>query len=133
MSYTVYTPALSKMLTATLGNLTSVTLKCAAVTESYVFSAAHTSYSDISSHVLGTATLTGVAVTDGTLDASDFTFTGISSGTAKAIILYVDSGTASTSWLIGYDSSATNLPFTFSGASVLVTVNTSGLLTLASV
>ena len=132
MSYTVYTPALSKMLTATLGNLTTSTLKSAAVTESYTFSADHANYSNISSYVLGTATLAGATVVNGVLDVDDFTFTGISAGTAKALIIYVDSGTANTSWLIGYDSSATNLPLTFTGASVLVTVNASGLLSLAS-
>lgn len=133
MSYNVYTTALNKMLTAELGNLTSVTVKCSPVTASYVYNATHGYVSDLGASTLGSATLTNLVASNGVLTCDNFTFTGIASGTTTALVYYIDTGNPASSPLLAYDSSATNLPFTFTGADVLVTAPLTGLISLTSV
>ena len=121
MATNVYPSFLTNVLLGLFGNMTTGTLKCAAVSSAYTYDSTDTSLDDISANVLGSVTLTSVTAALGELDVGNFTFTGISSGTAASLIYYLDSGTASTSYLIAYDSSATNLPYAFSGVDVLVT------------
>lgn len=121
MATNVYPSFLKNVLLGRFGDMTAATLKCAAVSSTYVYDSTDTCLTDISSSILGSVTLTSVSVATGELDIGNFTFSGISSGTAGSLIYYLDSGTASTSYLITYDSSATNLPYTFSGVNVLVT------------
>jgi hypothetical protein len=120
MALNFYSSFETNLLLGRFGNMTTATLKCAAVSSSYTYSEAHTSFSDISAFVLGSVTLSDVVVSSGQLSSSDFTFSGISSGTAASLVYYLDSGTPSTSYLILYDSSATNLPYTFTGTDVIV-------------
>lgn len=131
MATSLYTSFLTRLLNGTMGNLTTATLKLAAVTSSYIPDVSnHTTLESISSYVLGTTTLSSVTVTNGVLTCANPIFSGITSGTATYVVLYLDSGTASTSYLIGYDGSATNLPLTFTGSSVSCTINASGLVKL---
>jgi hypothetical protein len=121
MALNFYPSFENNILLGKFGDMTAATLMCAAVSGSYIYSSSHTSLSDITDYVLGAVALTGASVASGQLSTDDFTFSGISSGTVTSLIYYLDSGTASTSFLILYDSSATNLPYTFTGTDVLVT------------
>ncbi|MFA5379765.1 MAG: hypothetical protein WC455_28660 [Dehalococcoidia bacterium] len=121
MSAISYLTTANKLLLSSLGDLSAATIKCAIVTSSYVYDEDHETLEDISDYVLGEATLTSLAVSGGELTCANFAFTGISSGTGAALVYYTSSGTPSTSYLLGYDSSATNLPYTFTGSDVPVT------------
>ena len=134
MAHFVYTSALSKLLTATLGNLTSVTVKCAAVTSAYTpAQTTDDTLTDLGSSVIEAVTLRNVTVTDGILICDNFEFTGTNSGTCVAFVYYISTGVPSTSYLLSYDGDVTNLPVTFSGSVVAVSVPSSGLISLAAV
>ena len=100
-------------------------------TGTYTYNATHNAYDDLSgvvgteSGALGTKTFT-----DGTFDSADITFTSVSGATAEAIVLFVDSGTPSTDYLIAYIDSGTGLPVTPNGGDINVTVNASGWFSL---
>lgn len=59
-------------------------------------------------------------VTAGVADAADIVFTAVSGATVEAIVLYKDTGTASTSRLIAYIDTATGLPLTPNGGDVTI-------------
>lgn len=56
--------------------------------------------------------LTSKTSTFGVADADDATFTGVTGANCEAVVLYKDTGTASTSPLIAFMSDMTNLPIT---------------------
>lgn len=86
------------------------------------FNAAHEFYSDLSSAVVGTpVTLASKTFTSGVFDAADSTFTAVTGNVCEALILYKDTGTASTSPLIGFIDTGTNLPVTPVGSDIDVT------------
>lgn len=64
--------------------------------------------------------LTGKTTAAGVADADDVTFTAVTGATVEAVVLYQDTGTASTSRLIGYIDTATGLPVTPSGGDISV-------------
>lgn len=104
-------------------DMSSDTIKVAAIdTGTYTYNTAHDAYDDLSG-VQGTpVTLTGKSLTDGVFDADDATFTSITGNTVEAVVIYKDSGTPSTSYLIAYlDSATAGLPFTPNGANVTLT------------
>lgn len=65
--------------------------------------------------------LTGKTVTDGIADAEDTTFSAVTGDVCEAIVLYKDTGVASTSKLIAIIDSATGLPVTPNGGNIIVT------------
>lgn len=95
-------------------NMTSATIKVALVTSGYTYNAAHQFYSDLTpaSNVVGTPQTLGTkTVTNGVFDAADAAFTGLSNtATIQALVLYDDTGTASTSPLIAYIDTGSGLP-----------------------
>lgn len=89
----------------------------------YTFSQSHANFSDVpSGSRIGTAVaLSGKTTTDGIADASDTTFTSVTSGsTAEAVVIYKDTGTESTSTLIAYLDTATGLPVTTNGGDIII-------------
>ena len=114
-------------------DLVDDTIKIALVdTGVYTYSTTHEFYSSASSAVIGTSqTLTSKTVTDGTFDAADVTFTSVTGSSVEALIVYKDTGTASTSPLICYvDVAASGLPVTPNGGNITVTFNASGIFSL---
>lgn len=92
-------------------------------TSSYTMSAANDNYfSDIpSAAVIATTTLSNKTASAGVADADDPTFPTVASGsTGGALVIYQDTGTASTSQLIAYIDSATGLPIQTSGGNIIV-------------
>jgi hypothetical protein len=135
MSNAIFPAFKSFLLSTHLGagaTIAAGTVKAALVSSSYTYSAAHDFYDDISATVLGTPqTLASKTYTTGTFDAADITFSAVTGGsTAKAVILYLDSGVAGTSRLITYLDTLTNLPIATNGGDLIITWDATGIFTL---
>lgn len=63
---------------------------------------------------------TGKTTTAGVADAADITFTAVTGASVEALVIYKDTGVASTSQLIAYIDTATGLPVTPSGGDITV-------------
>jgi hypothetical protein len=114
-------------------DLADDTIKIALVdTGTYTYSTAHEFYSSVSSAVVGTPqTLASKTVTNGSFDAADVTFTGVTGNSIEALVIYKDTGTAGTSSLIAYiDVASSGLPVTPNGGNITVTFNASGIFSL---
>ena len=82
----------------------------------------HDFYDDVSAGVVGTPQTLGTkTITAGVADAADVTFTAVSGASCEAIVIYKDTGTPSTSQLIAYIDTATNLPVTPNGGDIGIT------------
>jgi hypothetical protein len=106
-------------------NWPSDTVKVALIdTGVYTFSQTHDFWDDASAGLIGTAvSLASKTATSGVLDAADVTFTAPTGNSVEALIIYKDTGTASTSRLLLYLESdkVTGLPFTPNGTDVTLT------------
>lgn len=114
-------------------DLSDDTIKIALVdTGTYTYSSSHEFYSSVSSAVIGTPqTLASKTVTDGVFDAADVTFTGVTGSSIEALVIYKDTGTASTSSLIAYiDVVSSGLPVTPNGGNITLQFNASGIFSL---
>jgi hypothetical protein len=113
-------------------NMSSGTVKVALVdTGTYTYSSAHEFYSSVSG-VVGTPQTIGTKTfTNGVFDGADVTFTAVSGSTVEALVIYIDTGTAGTSRLIGFiDTGVTNLPVTPNGGDISITWSASGIFAL---
>ena len=126
MANTLYDVSRKQFLEAGINWLTN-DIKCMLVAGSNYtpnFSA-HLYLSDIptSARVTPGVLLTGKSTTGGAADANDVTFSAVSSSSpvVTAVVLYVDSGTESTSVLIAWLDTATGLPITPNGGDIIVT------------
>lgn len=66
------------------------------------------------------AALGGKSATDGIADATDIVFTAVTGTTVEALVIYQHTGTDSTSRLIAYLDTGTNIPFTPNGGDVTI-------------
>jgi hypothetical protein len=101
-------------------------------TGTYTYGAAHVAYDDLSG-VVGTESgaLANKTITNGVFDSDNITFSAVTGDTAEAVVLFIDSGTASTDYLIAFiDSASSGLPVTPNGGDINVTVNASGWFSL---
>lgn len=116
----------------TNNNLSADTVKVALVdTGTYTYSSAHQFYSSVTGVVGTPQTLGTKTFTNGTFDAADVTFTGVSGATVEALVIYIDTGSAATSPLVAFiDTGVTNLPVTPNGGDISVTWNASGIFSL---
>lgn len=92
-------------------------------TATYSYSAAH-EYLDsipVGERVATSGNLGTKTTTSGVFDAADVTFTGVSGDQSEAVVIYKDTGTASTSPLIAYIDTATGLPVTPGGGDIIIT------------
>ena len=118
--YPLYKQAI---LTGTALDLSAVNIKAALVdTAVYTYSAAHNFLDDVdvTSEIVATSgnLVTPTVDTAGIFDAADITVSTVSGATIEAIVLYYDTGVASTSRLIAYIDSGTGLPFTPAGSDI---------------
>lgn len=89
--------------------------------------------SDIPSgaRVATSGNLSSKTVANGVADAADVTFTAVTGASVEAVVLYKDTGTASTSRLICYiDSGASGIPITPNGGDIATAWNASGIFKL---
>jgi len=119
-------------------NLVTSTVKVQLVdTGVYTFADSHQSLSSIPTAArIGTAvTLASKTVASGVFDAADSVFTSVPAGTGtaanvEALVIYRDTGDATTSDLIAYIDAATGLPFTPDGGNQNVTWPSAGIFNL---
>ena len=69
---------------------------------------------------VATAALTGESVTTNVFDANDVTFSAVTGDSVESIVIYKHTGTESTSRLICYIDTATNLPVTPNGGDITI-------------
>ena len=87
-------------------------------------------YSDVSSHVVSTPqALSGKSTSAGVANCSDVTFTAVPAGsptptTIDYILIFKDTGTASTSPLIALYDTASGLPIVTSNADITIKIDT---------
>ena len=123
MANALYAKGKEKILSGSI-DLTTATIKAALLSSSYTANLSTDEFwSGISANVLNTPqTLGSKSVTAGVFDAADVTFTAVTIGsTAKAIVLYKDTGTSSTSPLIAYIDTITGFPLATNGGDITVT------------
>jgi len=111
-----------------LGNfdLSGANIKVALIdTGTYTYSATHDAYDDLSG-IVGTPVAIGsTTVTDGVFDGADITFTSVTGDSVEALVIYQDSGTPSTSYLLAYlDTVTSGLPVTPNGGDITITWGT---------
>lgn len=132
MASVIYPKAKEQMLQAGI-NLSSATVRAVLIdTGTYTYSAAHNAYDDLSG-VVGTESdaIASKTFTDGVFDGANITFSAVTGNTAEAIVIFIDTGTASTDLLIAYiDSASSGLPATPNGGDITVTWNASGICAL---
>lgn len=80
----------------------------------------HEFYSDLSGVVADSGNLASKTVALGVADAADVTFSSVTGSSAEALVIWKDTGVASTSPLIAYIDTATNLPVTPNGGDITV-------------
>lgn len=125
MANSLYAKAKEGLLTAAI-NWSSDTIKAALVRGYTPNTGSHEFLSDVTTAggtiVSTTAALTSKTATLGVADAADTVFTAVPSGAAcPYVIVYQDTGTATTSRLIALLDTGTGLPVTPSGADITVT------------
>ena len=114
-------------------NLSAGTVKVALIdTGVYTYNSADQFWSAASSASVGTPqTIGSKTFTNGVFDGSDVTFTAVTGSSVEALVLYIDTGTPSTSPLVAYiDTSVTGLPVTPNGGDITITWNASGIFAL---
>jgi hypothetical protein len=113
-------------------NASTGTLKAALVdTGTYTYSDSHEFVSSLSGTVGTAQTIGNKTFTNGILDGDNVTFTGVTGNTIEALVIYIDTGNASTSRLISFqDTNVTGLPATPNGGDITITWNASGILAL---
>lgn len=122
MSNALYGKGKEKLLSGSI-NLSSDTIKVALVSSSYTPNlSTHEFYSDISATVLGTPqTLGSKTITLGVFDAADPTFAAVAAGsTAKAAVIYKDTGLASSSPVLAYIDTITGFPLATNGGDIVI-------------
>lgn len=84
--------------------------------------ATHDNLDDVAAgaRIATSASLAGATATDGIADATDITFTAVTGDSVEALIIYKHTGVESTSKLIAYIDTGTNLPFTPNGGDVTI-------------
>ena len=99
----------------------------------YTYNAGHDFINDVPAAArVATATLASITTTAGTLDAADTTFTSVSGDQSEALVLWVDTGSETTSpYLCFWDSGVTGFPLTPVGTNVVAQWSASGIITLS--
>lgn len=131
MANAVYPLWKEAVIQATAGSSLAGTLKAVLIdTADYTYSTAHDFYDDASAGAVGTPGTIGTKTyTGGLLDGDNVTFTAVSGDPCEAIIIFLDTGTPSTSRLVAYiDTGVTGLPVTPNGGDITITWNASGII-----
>ena len=113
-------------------DLNDSTVKVALIdTGTYPYNSAHEFYSSVSGVVGTPQTINNTTVTNGLFDGDNVTYTAVTGNSAEALLIYIDTGTASTSRLVAWiDTSVTGLPVTPNGGDISITWNASGIFQL---
>lgn len=123
MANALYAKGKEKILSASI-NLPSDTIKASLLSSSYTANLSTDEFwSGISANLLNTSqTLASKTVTAGVFDAADVTFTAVTAGsTVKAVVIWKDTGTPSTSPLLVYIDTITGFPLATNGGDITIT------------
>lgn len=115
--------------TSLTGNIKAVLIDLA----DYTYSAAHDFLDDVpvAARVATSPNLGSKTFANGLFDAADTTFSAVTGDVSEALILYVDTGVASTSRLVAFfDTGVTGLPVTPNGGDINMQWNASGIFQL---
>lgn len=124
MANTLYDAARQRFLEAQINWMTDTVKVLLVDTGAYTpQTAVHQYLSDISgsARIAGPVTLTSKTTTGGAADAADVTFSSVTGPSIEAIVIYIDTGTESTSPLVAFIDTATGLPITPNGGDIIVT------------
>lgn len=115
-------------LTNTGPSFSTQNIKVGFLSTKYTFSASHQFLSSVLSTQMvkrSTTNLTGKTITSGVANASNITVPAVNGVTVKAVAIWRDTGSSATSELMVYiDTPTSGLPFTPSGASVVIAWST---------
>lgn len=113
-------------------DLNDGTVKVALIdTATYPYNSAHEFYSSVSGVVGTPQTIANTTVTNGLFDGDNVTYTAVTGNSAEALLIYIDTGSASTSRLVAWiDTGVTGLPVTPNGGDITITWNASGIFQL---
>lgn len=123
MANALYAKGKEKILSGSI-NLPSDTIKASLLSSAYTPNLSTDEFwSTISANLLNTSqTLASKSVTAGVFDAADVTFTAVTAGsTVKAVVIWKDTGTASTSPLLVYIDTITGFPLATNGGDITIT------------
>lgn len=97
----------------------------------YTYSAAHEFLTSLTGTV-GTAQTIGTKTfVNGVFDGGNVSFPAVTGDSVEALVIYIDTGTASTSRLVAYiDTGVTGLPVTPNGGDIDVNWNAAGIFAL---
>lgn len=128
MTNTVY-PKGKEALLGSLNLLTDDIRVLVVDLDLYTYNAAHDFLDDVPSgaQIKASGSMTGKTVTNGVFDAADTSITAVPTADHCALIIYAHTGTPSTSALIHYIDTGTNIMFNPNGGDVLVQWNASGI------
>ena len=132
MANAIYPKWKEALIQASANSALTGVVKAALVdTGTYTYSAAHQFLSDLTGRVGTDQTLGTKTFVNGVFDAADATFPAVTGATVEAIVLYLDTGTPSTSRLISYvDTGVPTLPVTPNGGDITIQWNASGIFQL---
>lgn len=122
MANYLYAKGKEKMLSGGI-NFATDTIKAAIVSSAYAANAAtHEFVADLGANRLGAdQTLGTKSIAGGAFDAADCTWTAVAAGsTAKAVVLYKDTGDGATSPLLAHIDLITGWPLSTNGGDITV-------------
>ena len=122
MANALYGKGKEKLLSGAI-DITTATMKASLLSSAYSPNLSTDEfYSTISANVLNTPQTLGTkTLTLGVFDAADITFTAVTAGaTAKAVVLYKDTGLAGSSPLLAYIDVITGFPLATNGGDIQV-------------
>lgn len=123
----------SALLQASANSALTGTVKAALIDVGvYTYNVAHDFWDDAAPGVVGTpVSIANHTYANGIFDGDDVVFTAVTGASVEAIIIYIDTGTPSTSRLVAYiDTGVTGLPVTPNGGNISVAWNASGIFQL---
>ena len=139
MAIAVYPTFLQNLLASATGpdlDNAATDVRIALVSAGYTYNAAHDFLDDLGANVEATTpALSSKTVTDGVFDAADPTITDASGDEVVAAVVYLHTGTASTSRLIAYideDDVGAPISLLLNGGDVTLTLNSAGIFDLAN-
>lgn len=120
MANTSYPLGMQKLLGASIDFLDD-TIKATLLPSTYTFSTAHEFVAALGTRIGTDQTLAGKSITGGVLDADDLDFGALAPGnTVKAMVVYKDTGNASTSPVLFYFDVVAGFPFATNGGALTV-------------
>lgn len=121
MANALYPLYLQACLTNSAPNLATDSIKVVALSSAYTYSSAHQYLSSVTGTVATSAAFTSVTDTSGVFAAANVTLSAVTGSAIASLVIYKDTGTASTSQLIAYIDTATGLPVTPNGGDITIT------------